>query len=122
MNKKVLIITVAVIAVILVGGTLIISRPPAPSKYSHLDDFAKCLTEKKVIMYGAVWCPHCQAQKKLFSDSFRYVSYVECPDNPQKCMDAKVTGYPTWIASNGQRLEGESDLTAIAKLSDCDLR
>ena len=29
-------------------------------------------------MYGAYWCPHCQAQKKVFGESFQYVPYVEC--------------------------------------------
>ena len=61
------------------------------------DAFAKCLTDKGWTMYGAVWCPHCQDQKKAFGDSFKYIKYVECPDNIQLCTDKGVNGYPTWI-------------------------
>jgi len=42
------------------------------------DTFAKCLTDRHVLMYGAYWCPHCAEQKEKFGDSFRYAPYVEC--------------------------------------------
>lgn len=61
------------------------------------DAFAKCLTDKGFAMYGAVWCSHCTAQKALFGDSFKYIKYVECPDNINLCLDKGVQGYPTWI-------------------------
>jgi len=61
------------------------------------DDFAKCLTDKGWVMYGAVWCSHCKEQKALFGDSFQYIKYVECPDNEQLCLAKGVNGYPTWI-------------------------
>jgi hypothetical protein len=64
---------------------------------SDKDAFAKCLTAKGLTMYGAVWCPHCQDQKALFGDSFKYIKYVECPDNTQLCIDKNIQGYPTWI-------------------------
>lgn len=67
----------------------------------NYDNFAKCLTEKGVKMYGAYWCSHCQNQKKAFGDSFKYVTYIECADpNSQGqlevCTKAGITGYPTW--------------------------
>ncbi len=61
------------------------------------DTFAKCLTEKGWVMYGAEWCSHCKDQKALFGDSFQYIKYVECPDNIQLCLDRGVNGYPSWI-------------------------
>jgi hypothetical protein len=61
------------------------------------DAFAKCLTEKGWVMYGAEWCSHCKEQKALFGDSFQYIKYVECPDNVQLCLNKGVNGYPTWI-------------------------
>jgi hypothetical protein len=61
------------------------------------DAFAKCLTDKGFVMYGAAWCSHCAAQKALFGDSFKYIKYVECPDNINFCLDKGVQGYPTWI-------------------------
>lgn len=60
------------------------------------DAFAKCLTEKGWVMYGAEWCGHCKVQKALFGDSFKYIKYIECPDNTQLCLDKEISGYPTW--------------------------
>ena len=83
------------------------------------DNFAQCLTDKGVTMYGADWCPHCQNEKKAFGDSFRLITYVECPDNPQQCTDANVENYPTWILSDARRLVGEQGLEKLSEESGC---
>jgi len=70
-------------------------------------------------MYGAGWCPHCQNEKKAFSDSFQYVPYVECPDEPQRCIDAGIKDYPTWIFPDGKKLEGEQGLKNLSQASGC---
>ncbi len=91
----------------------------------NLDDFAKCLTEKGVALYGASWCPHCSNQKEMFGDSLQYIKYVECADseNPQiqtpECISAKIAGYPTWII-NGKQYTGEQTLSELAKLTGCE--
>ena len=90
---------------------------PADDKMSL---FAQCLTEKGFIMYGAYWCSHCQSQKKLFGDSFKYVSYVECTKETKKCSDAGVVGYPTWILSE-KKFEGEQSLEKLSQESSCPL-
>src|SRR3989344_5960179 len=89
------IITVVVLAGIL---TFWYRQDNAPGK---LDTFATCLTDKGAIFYGAFWCPHCQAQKKLFGRSQRLLLYVECstPDAKgqlQVCKDKNIQSYPTW--------------------------
>ena len=120
MNTKVIIIIVLVSILGGGGAVWLLSRPPKP-QVTGLDDFAKCLTEKGLVMYGAYWCPHCQAQKKLFGDSFQYVKYVECTTQAQLCLDMKVEGYPTWIASDGARLVGEIPLDKLATVTACQL-
>ena len=92
-----------------------------PKSSANLDSFAKCLAEKKITMYGAYWCPHCQSQKKLFGDSFQYVPYVECPNSPKVCLDKGATGYPTWITSDGTKLVGEQSLEKLSQISGCSL-
>ena len=69
-------------------------------KDNNYDSFAKCLTEKGAVMYGAKWCAHCIEQKDVFGDSFKYINYVECPDNINICLAAGINGYPTWIISS----------------------
>jgi len=102
-----------------VGIWIVEMRKSVPSgKY---DNFAQCLTDKGIIMYGANWCPHCQNEKRAFGDSFRLITYVECPDNPQQCVDVNVESYPTWIFSDGRRLVGEQGLKKLSQESACDL-
>lgn len=100
---------------------LTFSRPNVGNQAGELDGFAKCLAEKNITMYGADWCPHCQNEKKAFGDSFRFVPYIECPDNPQKCLAEGVKGYPTWILPDGRKLEGEQGLENLSRESGCSL-
>ena len=87
----------------------------------RLDVFAQCLRDKGVVMYGAEWCSHCQAQKQLFGQSFEYVNYVECPQDPKKCLGVGIEGYPTWITAGGVKLVGEQKLEDLSRISGCSL-
>lgn len=91
---------------------------------THLDAFAKCLGDKKATFYGAFWCPHCQAQKKLFGSADRLLPYVECstPDAngvTDVCVKAGVKGYPTWAFADGSRREGEMSLNDLSDKTGC---
>jgi hypothetical protein len=119
MNRKVVIIVSLVTLFLLGGGIWIATRPAAPKK--NLDTFAKCLASKNITMYGAYWCPHCQAEKALFGDSFQYVPYVECTVEIKKCTDANISGYPTWVTSDGKHLEGEQTLSHLSEITSCPL-
>ncbi|HJZ05456.1 hypothetical protein A2634_04270 [Candidatus Amesbacteria bacterium RIFCSPHIGHO2_01_FULL_48_32] len=118
MSPKLVLSVLAVILVI-ITGTIFLTRPSQQPKL--LDQFAKCLTEEKVTMYGAYWCPHCQNQKKLFGDSFQFVPYVECTAVPKTCTEKGVAGYPTWITQDGTKLEGEQSLEKLSQISGCQL-
>lgn len=85
------------------------------------DAFAQCLAEKRITMYGADWCPHCQNEKQAFGNSFRFVPYVECPDEPKKCLAQGINGYPTWIFPDGKKLEGEQGIEKLSRESGCHL-
>ncbi len=121
MNKTILILAIAILALGMGAALYFIfySKPSQPS--SSLDDFAKCLASKNITMYGAAWCAHCQDQKNLFGGSFKFVPYVECPDEPQKCLNEGVTGYPTWVFPDGKKLTGEQGLEKLSQESSCPL-
>lgn len=94
-------------------------------RVTQYDAFAQCLADAGAKFYGAYWCPHCQAQKKLFDNSSK-IPYIECstPNGQAQtavCNDAKVTGYPTWDFADGSRLDGEQTLETLAEKTNCAL-
>ena len=114
-------------AVLVVVGLIIFAAnntvgKDAPSPYG---DFAQCLTDASVTMYGAWWCPHCKNQKDLFGNAFDRVNYVECSTAArtmnQTCKDAGIQGYPTWEFGDGSRVSGEQTLETLAQKSSCPL-
>lgn len=119
-NRASKIIGVAV--VILASGLFVFAvaqRRPDKAEI-NLDGFAQCLTDKGYVMYGAYWCPHCKNEKKGFGPSaWERVTYVECTDESKRCMEAGITGYPTWIAPGGVRLEGEQGVERLSHASGC---
>ncbi len=114
-------VVVAVVgaALLVAAGVLIFSS--SQHQGSELDGFAQCLASKGATMYGAAWCSHCQNEKGAFGKSFRFISYVECPDEPQRCIAAGVESYPTWIFSDDKKLVGEQGLLRLSQESGCPL-
>jgi glutaredoxin len=105
---------------------LICAVPFACSADKKMDTFAKCLSEKSVTMYGVPWCPHCADQKELFGTSFQHVKYVDCAvpgtrRETDQCKQMGIKHTPTWIFSDGQRLEGTIPLEKLGEKSGCKL-
>lgn len=129
-NKNNVKIFLSVIAILVVGilATVIVRgggsiTPSGPGKY---DTFATCLKDKGAVFYGAFWCPHCQATKKMFGSSQKLLPYVECSTVDAKgqtpiCIDKKVSSYPTWEFADGSRLTGELTFEQLAEKTMCEL-
>ncbi len=104
--------------IVVIGFVLFFSlQKKGPGQY---DSFAQCLTMNGATMYGTEWCPHCQAQKKLFGSSFEYVHYVDCDKNMNTCVAAGVEGYPTWVVGNESKA-GTQSMYTLSQLTGCDL-
>src|SRR3989344_2832140 len=114
-------LSVIIVLAVLAAGIALFTRDTGPKVANALDSFTKCLTEKGAFMYGADWCPHCQDEKRAFGDSFKYVSYVECPDNPELCLSKKIEGFPTWIFADQRRHEGVMGLNRLSETTACPL-
>lgn len=85
------------------------------NKPDPYDNFAKCLTEKGAVMYGAMsWCKYTQGQKGMFGKSFKYINYQEFQDLP----GIKTT--PTWVI-NGAWYENVQSFDRLAALTGCKL-
>ena len=120
-----LLILGVVATVILRGG--VNTGPVEPGKY---DAFATCLKDKGAVFYGAFWCPHCQAQKKLFGTSAKLLPYVECSTADASgqlpiCIAKKIESYPTWELADGTRIPTENSagvtLETLAAKTSCEL-
>lgn len=120
-NKNIFILIICLLALGTITTAIFWSGVPSvPSgKYKT---FAQCLASKKITMYGASWCSHCKAQKALFGDSFKYVPYVECTENPDLCLKKGVESYPTWITESGEKYINEQKLEKLGQISGCELQ
>ncbi|MDO8425640.1 MAG: hypothetical protein Q7T01_03970 [bacterium] len=110
-------------ALVLLGGAIFFTSRGKQNPAAEA--LALCLKEKGVVEYGAYWCPNCQEQKQRFGSGAKLIDYVECamPGNPRaqspKCQAAGITGYPTWVFPDGNRLVGLQSLERLAEAAGC---
>jgi len=105
----------SIIAVVVIFGGFGYSIYASKIKPGQYDNFARCLTEKGAVMYGAMsWCRFTQEQAGMFGNSFKYVNYREYNERD----DIKIT--PTWII-NKQRYERVQSFDKLAQLTGCSL-
>lgn len=120
-------LTIVLPIIFVVGGLVVLSKTNQPGGDEYVG-FAQCLTERGATFYGAYWCPHCQAQKKLFGSAADELNYVECAlpggnsaGQTQVCKDANIQSYPTWEFADGERQTGEMSLSQLATKTGCEL-
>ena len=114
---------VFVIISVLVFSIVLTACSGPGDKYN---DFAKCVSEKGAVFYGAFWCPHCQRVKKSFGDAFEFINYVECDPRdekgqPEVCQAEEIDKYLTIRFEDGSELVGEPTLAQIAAKTGCQL-
>jgi len=111
-NKKTLSFLMAIFVLLfLVGAGFAYSYLFFPGPY---DDFAKCLTEKGMVIYGADGCQYTQEQRAMFGKSFKFVNYKDFSKGP----DIKVT--PTWVL-NGEKYEKTQSFERLSEITGCPL-
>ena len=123
MDKKTIIISIIVVAILIAGVYFISSSPKEPGVNTAL---AQCISDSGAKFYGTFWCSHCQNQKKAFGDDAKLLPYIECstPDGKSQlkiCKDNNISGYPTWVFPDGERKSGEISLAELARRTDCSL-
>src|SRR3989338_10574613 len=78
-NKRMLLISIVFILLVLTGIGIGVGFVNA-NKPGLVDDFAKCLTEKGAVMYGAPLCKYTAGQKAMFGNSMRLIDYRDFTD------------------------------------------
>jgi len=112
-------ISLIIIIALLVAPSFLKKEDPAVS--NNLDAFAMCVAETEFTMYGAEWCLYCKKEREAFGSAWKYIPYVECPQNAQLCLSKGITGYPTWGSKDGTLYVGMQGLNRIAEITGCEL-
>ena len=98
----------------------IIKEDDCEKDVDKLECFAKCLTDKGIVLYSNPGCPHCKAQKQDFEDAVQYLNIIECSQNPEKC--SQLRGVPAWeIQGQEELIYGRQSLKKLSELSGCEL-
>jgi hypothetical protein len=115
-SRKYFIIGISVLIVIFLAMT-VYSYSNKPGNY---DEFATCLTDSGVVVYGNDHCSYTLSQLSMFGKSKTYLNYVKCTENGELCDEKEVSLTPTWeIGEN--KLEGVQGLQKLSDLSECEL-
>lgn len=110
----------------LASGALLALAGCSGTDGSEYAEFAQCLSDEDIVVYGAYWCPHCADQKEMFGKSWDNITYVECDPNgenaqTERCLTQGIESYPTWIRSDGERREGTQTFEQLEEFSTCTL-
>ena len=89
-----------------------------------LDNFAQCLTQKGIKLYGSSQDAHTQEQKAVFGKAINYLTYIECiePESKELLFECQVEAikiFPTWEFPNKERKSGILSLEELKELSGC---
>lgn len=110
-SKKLIYISISSVIIVLIVAGFAYSFVQS-NKPSYLDDFAKCLTEKGAVMYGAQFCQYTHGQKGMFGNSIKFVDYRDFTE------DNNIRITPTWKI-NGQYYENAQSLDRLASITGC---
>ena len=128
------VLSLAVAATVILGATLVQAgkqsgiNSHAYDTLGPADSFqtglAMYMADHGAVMYGSFKCPHCNLQKHMFGEAFRYIKYVECNPkgenaNPSLCFAKGIMNYPTWEI-DGKYYEGAMPLEQLAKIAGYD--
>ncbi len=128
------VLSLAVAVTVILGAALVQGQNPGAADsrtYSALGPansfqtgLAMYMGDHGAVMYGSFKCPHCNQQKQMFGEAFRYIKYVECNPkgenaNPSLCFAKGIMSYPTWEIG-GKFYEGAMPLEQLSKIAGYD--
>jgi len=90
-------------------------RSHIPGQY---DEFAKCITEKDVVIYGNDFCQYTNKQLNFFGKSRKYLNYIKCAENKELCDSKSIKITPTWEIA-GKMYEQVQSFERLSDLTGC---
>lgn len=114
--RKIFLFSMVVVIIVLI----ILSFSSSAKKPGEYDKFAKCLSEKEVIVYGNDYCSYTAKQLNYFGKSKKYLNYVKCIDNEDLCDDKNIEVTPTWEI-DGKMYEQVQNFEKLSSLTGCEI-
>lgn len=106
-----------IILLVLFSSLTINNFMKGPGDY---DEFAKCLTEKDVIVYGNDFCSYTTNQLGYFGKSKKFLNYVKCVNNEELCDEKNIEVTPTWEI-DGKTYPQVQTFEKLSILSGCEI-
>jgi len=111
-DTKIYLSLVIIIAVVIIGIFAIKNNDKAPE-----EKLAKCIGENS-LLYFQTGCSACKIQEQIFEKNYQYLNKIDCKAETQKCIDAQITGTPTWIIKE-QKYPGVQTIEKLKELTGC---
>jgi len=67
------------------------------------------------ILYTQEGCHYCEIQKEKFGEFYELLNITDCFENPEKCLQAKITAFPSWII-RGEIYKGVLEVDELKEL------
>ena len=81
------------------------------------EETAKCIGENSVL-YVQLGCISCEKQKDMFGENVKYINFIDCFYETEKCIESEISTTPTWIINN-QKYKGFQDIKKLKELTKC---
>src|ERR1035437_4136115 len=115
-----------IVGLIIIVAAIGFATNKSSSKPSKYTDFVQALKADGVHMYGAFWCPHCQAQEAALGMTRQQLEtvglYVECSNADKSqtptCVEKKIESYPTWAFDKGITITSKVEPTLCKENKD----
>jgi len=115
--KKITIITSLIVLaiIILILKVTVIGNG---SEVEITKEETECIA-KEATLYMSESCIYCTKQEKMFGDNYQYLNKISCKLEPGKCLEADITGTPTWVLNDGTQLVGVQELDVLKRVTNC---
>lgn len=121
-----------VVILLIVGAVFLFNNKNGEREVGVYDEFAQCIYDSGLRMYGSATCSFCAKQRKLFEGSEEFIKEIECdPRNigneAERCINKNISHTPTWILEDEEgndvtRFEaGVMSLERLSEESGCAL-
>lgn len=110
-------VTILILIGVMALAYFLIAKPFSPIDVKTSEEIAKCIGKNSVV-YVQLGCPHCENQKKMFGDNYKYINSIDCFYKREECSQAEISATPTWVIKN-KKYPGVQEIEKLRELTGC---